>query len=333
MHAGPRFSFALVAVVALGAIVLLAAGTPALAQTYPAKPIALIVPFPAGGPTDTLARLVAEAMARDLKQPVAVENVSGEGGTAGAARAAKAANDGYTLLLNHMGQATAPALYPRLPYDPIADFAPIGRVADVPMVLVGRGNLPARDIKELLAWIRANGKKVSFAHAGRGAVSHLCALLLMKAMSVQMTPVAYRGTGPAMTDLLSHQIDLMCDQTTNTSALIRTGQIKAYAVTTKTRLPNMKDVPTLAESGLPGVELTVWNGLFAPKGTPQPVVDRLATALQAALKDPAVETRLAELGAVPSKPNEATPAALRAWMKSEVARWTPIIKAAAGPPE
>ena len=330
MRAVPRFSAVLVA---LGAMVLLATGTHALAQTYPTKPIALIVPFPEGGPSDTVARLFAEAMARDLKQPVAVENISGEGGTAGAARAAKAANDGYTLLFNHMGQATAPALYPRLSYDPIADFTPIGRVADVPMVLVGRGNLPARDVKELLAWIRANGKKVTFAHAGRGAVSHLCTLLLMKAMGVQMTPVAYRGTAPAMTDLLSHQIDLMCDQTTNTSVLIRSGQIKAYAVTTKTRLPNMKDVPTLAESGLPGVELTVWNGLFAPKDTPQPIVDRLATALQAAVKDPAVEKRLAELGAVPSKPNEATPAALRAWMKSEVARWTPIIKAAAGPPE
>ena len=330
MRAAPRFSFALVA---LAAVVMLVACTHALAQTYPAKPIALIVPFPAGGPTDTLARLVAEAMARDLKQPVAVENIGGEGGTTGAARAAKAANDGYTLLLNHMGQATAPALYPRLSYDPIADFTPIGRVADVPMVLVGRDNLPARDMKELLAWIRANGKKVTFAHAGRGAVSHLCALLLMKAMGVQMTPVAYRGTGPAMTDLLSHQIDLICDQTTNTSALVRTGQIKAYAVTTRTRLPNLKDVPTLAESGLAGVELTVWNGLYAPKDTPQPIIDRLATALQAALKDPEVDKRLAELGAVPSKPNEATPAALRAWMKSEVARWTPIIKAAAGPPE
>jgi len=330
MRAVPRFSAVLLA---LGAMILLTAGTHALAQTYPAKPITLIVPFPEGGPTDTVARLVAEAMARDLKQPVAVENISGEGGTAGAARAAKAANDGYTLLLNHMGQATAPALYPRLSYDPIADFTPIGRVADVPMVLVGRGNLPARDVKELLAWIRANGKKVTFAHAGRGAVSHLCTLLLMKAMGVQMTPVAYRGTAPAMTDLLSHQIDLMCDQTTNTSVQIRSGQIKAYAVTTKTRLPSMKDVPTLAESGLPGVELIVWNGLFAPKDTPQPIVDRLATALQAAVKDPAVEKRLAELGAVPSKPDEATPAALRAWMKSEVARWTPIIKAAAGPPE
>jgi tripartite-type tricarboxylate transporter receptor subunit TctC len=314
---------------------LLATCAQVIAQTtdYPAKPVTLIVPFAPGGPTDTVARLLAVAMARDLNQTISVENIGGAGGTGGAARAAKATNDGYTLLLNHMGQATAPALYPRLSYDPIADFQPIGRVADVPMTLVGRDNLPARNLKELLAWIRTNGKKVNFAHAGRGAVSHLCALLLMKSLGVQMTPVAYKGTGPAMTDLLSHQIDLMCDQTTNTSAQIRTGQIKVYAVTTKARLASMQDVPTLAEGGLPNVELTVWHGLYAPKGTPQPVVDRLAASLQVALKDPTLTARFSELGAVPAKQAEATPAALQAWMKSEVARWTPIIKAAAGPAE
>jgi len=312
---------------------LLILGTQAFGQAYPDKPITLIVPFPAGGPTDTLARLLAEAMTRDLKQPIVVQNHGGAGGTVGAASAAKSPNDGYTLLLNHMGQATAPALYPKLSYDPLVDFQPIGRVADVPMTLVGRDNLPARDLKELLAWMRANGKKVNFAHAGRGAVSHLCALLLMKSLGVQMTPVAYKGTGPAMTDLLSHQIDLMCDQTTNTSAQIRGGQVKVYAVTTKTRLASLKDVPTFAESGLPNVELTVWHGLYAPKATPKPVIDRLATALQAALKDPALTQRLAELGAVPAKQTDATPAALQAWMKSEVARWTPIIKAAGGAQE
>jgi len=311
---------------------LLLIGTQAFGA-YPDKPITLIVPFAAGGPTDTLARLLAEAMTRDLAQPIVVQNVGGAGGTVGAARAAKSPNDGYTLLLNHMGQATAPALYPKLSYDPLVDFQPIGRVADVPMTLVGRDNLPARDLKELLAWIRANGKKVTFAHAGRGAVSHLCALLLMKSLGVQMTPVAYKGTGPAMTDLLSHQIDLMCDQTTNTSAQIRGGQVKAYAVTTKTRVASLKDVPTFAESGLPNVELTVWHGLYAPKATPKPIVDRLATSLQAALKDPVLTQRLAELGAAPAKQTDATPAALQAWMKAEVARWRPIIKAAGGAQE
>jgi tripartite-type tricarboxylate transporter receptor subunit TctC len=224
-------------------------------------------------------------------------------------------------------------LYPKLPYDPVGDFQPIGRVADVPMTLVGRDNLEARDLKALIAWIRANGKRVIFAHAGRGAASHLCALLLMKSLGVQMTPVAYKGTGPAMADVLSHQIDLMCDQTTNTSTLIRSGQIKAYAVTTKTRLPSLKDVPTFAESGHPNVEITAWHALFAPKGTPKAVVDRLTTSLQTALKDPEVTKRLSELGAVPVKESDATPAALQAWMKSEVARWTPIIKAAGGTQE
>ena len=309
---------------------LLAFGAPALAQTYPDKPITLIVPFPSAGPTDTVARLFADAMKSDLKQPVNVQNIGGAGGTVGAAQAAKAANDGYTLLVNHLGQATAPALYAKLPYDPLTDFESIGRIADVPMVLVARENLPARDLKELISWIRANGKKVTFAHAGRGAVSHLCALLLMKSLGVQMTPVAYKGTAPAMTDLVSHQIDLMCDQTTNTSAQIRTGQIKAYAVTTRTRLANLKDVPTLAEGGLPNVEITAWHGLYAPKGTPKTVIDRLSASLQAALKDPSLNQRLGELGAVPAKASDATPAALQAWTKAEAARWSPIIKAAGG---
>jgi putative tricarboxylic transport membrane protein len=303
----------------------------AWAAPYPAKPVTLIVPFSFGGPTDTVARLLGQAMARNLEQPIVVEDVGGAGGTVGVSRAAKSAPDGYTLLLNHMGQATAPALYPKLAYDPVTDFEPIGRVADVPMTLVGRDNLPTQNLQQLIAWIKANGKNVVFAHAGRGAVSHLCALLFMKAIGVQMTPVAYKGTSPAMTDLLSHQIDLMCDQTTNTSALIRAGRIKVFAVTTRTRLPSLKDVPTLSEAGLP-VVLTVWHGLWAPRGTPEPVIARLSGALQTALKDPAVVERLHELGATPARQDEATPAALRAWMQSEIARWTPIIKAAA-PPE
>jgi tripartite-type tricarboxylate transporter receptor subunit TctC len=312
---------------------LLAFAVQAFAQGYPAKQITLIVPFAAGGPTDTVARLLADAMTNDLKQQVVVENVGGAGGTVGATRVAKAPNDGYTLLVNNLGQAAAPALYSKLAYDPIADFQPIGRIADVPMTLVARSNLPARDMKELVAWIKTNGKKVNFAHAGRGAASYLCGLLLMKALGVQMTPVAYKGTGPAMTDLLSYQIDLMCDQTTNTATLIRNGQIKAYAVTTRARLASMKDVPTFAESGLPSVQITVWHGLFAPKGTAQPIIDRLTTALQAALKDSTFTSRLAELSAVPATTIEATPGALQVWMKTEVARWTPIIKAAGGASE
>jgi len=301
---------------------------PAQAQTYPAKPITVIVPFAGGGPTDTVARLVASAMAKDLGVPVNVDNIGGAGGTLGSSRAAKAVPDGYTLLLNHMGHVTAPFLYSKLPYDPIADFAPIGRVADVPMTLVARKNMAARNFPELLAWLRSNGKKVNYSHAGLGAVSHLCGLLLMKATGVEMTAVAYKGTGPAMTDLLSGQIDLMCDQTTNTEAQIKAGNIKVYAVTTRTRLASMKDVPTLAESGLKNFELTAWHGLYAPKGTPAAVVDRLSHSLQKALQDPALVQRFAELDAQAAKASDATPQALAAWQKTERDRWGPIITAA-----
>jgi tripartite-type tricarboxylate transporter receptor subunit TctC len=299
-----------------------------LAQPFPARPITIIVPFAGGGPTDTLARLVAAAMAQDLKTQVTVENVGGGGGTVGAARVAKAANDGYTLLLDHIGHVAAPALYSKLPYDAVGDFAPIGRVADVPMTLVGRATLPPQDAKDLLSYMRANGKRLNYAHAGIGAASHLCGLLLMKAIGTQLTLVAYKGTGPAMTDLVSGQIDLMCDQTTNTFGHIRSGRIKVYAVTTPARLAGMKDVPTLGETGLKGFDLSVWHALYAPRGTPKSVVDRLASALQVALRNPDVAQRLAELGAQPVKPADATPAALQAWLKSETGRWGPIIKAA-----
>lgn len=306
-------------------LVLLA---PASAQQFPARPVTIIVPFAGGGPTDTVARLVAAGMAQDLKVPVNVENVGGSGGTVGAARVAKAAPDGHTLLLDHIGHAAAPALYAKLPYDPIADFAPIGRVADVPMTLVARGNMPAKDFKQLAAYIRANGAGVNYAHAGVGAASQLCGLLLMKALGVKLTAVAYKGTAPALTDLLSGQIDLMCDQTTNTLTQIRAGRIKAYAVASPHRLPNLKDVPTFAEEGLKSVEISVWHGLYAPKGTSQPVIDRLVAALQAALKDPAAVERFAEFGAQPARPADATPAALQTWLRAETARWSSIVKAA-----
>jgi tripartite-type tricarboxylate transporter receptor subunit TctC len=311
---------------AAGLVVL--AGTTAQAQDYPTKVITMVVPFAAGGPTDTVARLLAQSMGTHLKQQIIVENVGGAGGTLGAARVARSAGDGYTIFLHHIGQATSATLYRKLPYDTINDFSPIGLVTDVPMTLVAKGDLPPKDMKELVAYIKTNKDKVSYGNAGVGAASHLCGLMLMSALQTQMTTVPYKGTGPAMNDLLGGQIDLMCDQTTNTTGQIKGGKIKAYGVTTKTKVPALPDLPTLDSSGLPGFEVAVWHGVYAPKGTPKPIVDKLAAALQVALKDPAVVTRFAELGTVPVSQDRATPAALGAHLKAEIAKWAPVIKAA-----
>jgi len=297
----------------------------AYAQGYPNKTITMIVPFAAGGPTDTVARLVAQSMGTKLKQTIIVENVGGAGGTIGAARVAKAAPDGYTIFLHHIGQSTAPALYRKLTYNAIDGFEPVGLVTDVPMTIVARKDFPAKDFKELLAYVKANKAKVTYANAGIGSASHLCGMLFMTAIGTDLTTVPYKGTGPAMNDLLGGQVDFMCDQTTNTTSQIKGGKIKAYGVTTKTRLPSMPDLPTLNEAGLPGFEVAVWHGLYAPKGTPKPIVDQLAGALQVALKDPVVKQRFNDLGTEPVAENRATPDALRAHLKSEIERWTPII--------
>jgi len=306
----------------------LAIGSLAHAQAYPTKTVTIVVPFSAGGPTDTVARLLAQAMTKDLKQQVIVENVDGAGGTVGAGRVARAAPDGYTVLLHHIGQSTAPTLYRKLPYNPITDFEPIGLVTDVPMTIVARKDFPPKDIKELLEYLKTNKDKVTYANAGIGAASHLCGMLLMSALNVELTTVPYKGTGPAMRDLLGGQVDVLCDQTTNTTSQIKGGKIKAYAVTTKTRVKSLPDLPTLHESGLPNFEVVVWHGLYAPKGTPKPVVDRLSKALQAALKDDNVKQRLAELGTEPVAQNRATPEALRKQLKSEIDKWAPVIKKA-----
>ena len=250
----------------------------AAAQEYPQKPVTVIVPFAAGGPTDTVARLLGVAMGKSLKTQIIVENVGGAGGTIGAARVAKAAPDGYTLLLHHIGQATAPALYRKLPYDAVDDFEPIGLVNDVPMTLVARKDFPPKDLKELIAYVKANKDKVTYANAGLGAASHLCGMLFMTAIDTDLTTVPYKGTAPAMNDLLGGQVDFMCDQTTNTTSQIKAGKIKVYAVTTKTRVPALPEVPTMDEAGLPNFEVSVWHALYAPKGTPRPVVDKLAKA-------------------------------------------------------
>jgi tripartite-type tricarboxylate transporter receptor subunit TctC len=309
--------------------VLLALSAPAaLAQPYPSKPVTIVVPAAAGGPSDTVARVVAPALAKEIKGTVIVENAGGAGGTIGAGKVARSPGDGYTLYLYHIAHSTWPALYRKLPFDVVGDFEPIGLINDVPMTLVSRKDLPAKDFNDLLAWIKANGKKVTIGNAGVGSASHLCGLLFMQAIQTELTPVPYKGTAPAMNDLLGGQIDIMCDQTTNTTSHIKSGKIKVYAVTTPTRLATMKDVPTLSELGLKNFELSAWHGLWAPKGTPKPVVEQLSKALQATVKDPTVTQRFADLGAVPVAEASATPAALSTRVKTEIERWTPIIKAA-----
>ena len=305
-----------------------AASTLAFAQQYPTKAISVTVPFAAGGPTDTVARVMAQSMAKPLGQTLIVENKAGAGGTIGVNSVAKASPDGYTLLLYHIGMATAPALYRRLPFSPTEDLEPIGLINDVPMTLVAKKDFPAKDFRELQAYVKANKAKLNYANAGLGSASHLCGMLLMSALQADLATIAYKGTAPAMTDLMGGQVDLMCDQTTNTTAQIKGGKIKVYGVTTRSRVPSLAEVPTLQEQGLKGFEVGVWHALYAPKGTPAPVLDRLVGALQEALKDPVVKTRFNELGTDPIALDKATPAALRAHLRAEIDKWGPLIKKA-----
>ncbi len=305
----------------------------AWATDYPGKdkPITIIVPFAAGGPTDRVARDLAEAMRKPLGAlSVVIDNVGGAGGTLGAAKAARSPADGHTLFLHHIGMSTSPALYRKLPYDTMGDFEYLGMVNEVPMTLVGRHGLPAKNFKELHAWIEANKIKVNLGNAGLGAASHLCGLLFQSALKVEMTTVPYKGTAPAMNDLMGGQIDLMCDQTTNTTGQIEAKTIKAFAVTTSKRLaiPLLKDLPTLDESGLKGFEVTIWHGLYAPKGTPADVVTKINAALKAALKDPEFIKKEQALGAVVVNDRRVEPAEHRKFVQAEIAKWTPIIKAA-----
>ncbi|MQP64111.1 tripartite tricarboxylate transporter substrate binding protein BugD [Niveispirillum sp. SYP-B3756] len=313
---------------AVTAFALALGSAPALAENFPSRPVTMVVPFSAGGPTDTVARLVAQSMSQTLGQQVIVENVGGAGGTIGAGRVAKADPDGYTILLHHIGQATSATLYRKLAYDPKTDFAPIGLVTDVPMTIVAKKDFPAKDLKELVAYVKANPDKVTLANAGVGAASHLCGMLFMQALQTPLTTVPYKGTGPAMNDLVGGQVDLMCDQTTNTTGQIKGGAVKAYAVTTPTRVASLPDLPTTREAGLPGVEVAVWHGLYAPKGTPDAVVTKLNAALKVALKDATVKQRFAELGTEPVAEARATPKALGDFVGTEIDRWRPLIQAA-----
>ena len=298
------------------------------AQEYPNKVITMVVPFTAGGPTDTVARLLGAPMTKALKQQVIVENVGGAGGTIAANRVAKATPDGYMILIHHIGMSTAPALYRKLPYNPMTDFEPIGLINEVPMTIVSRRDFPPKDLKDLIAYVKANKDKVTYANAGIGAASHLCGMLFMTAIQTDLTTVPYKGTADVIKDLLGGQVDFSCDQTTNTTSQIKADKIKVYGVTTKTRLASLPNIPTVDEAGIKGFEVAVWHGLYAPKGTPKPVIDTLVKALQVALKDATVKQRFADLGTEPVAENRATPEALRAHLKAEIDKWSPIIKKA-----
>ena len=295
---------------------------------FPERPVTIVVPFAAGGPTDVVARQLAEAMGRDLGVAVVVENVTGAGGTLGAQRVVQARPDGYTLLLGNIGVATAPALYRRPPYDPLTQLDTVGLITPVPMTLIARPDMPAKDLPELLAWLRRPNAEVNIAHAGLGSASQLCATLLRSILQTPMTPIAFRGTAPVMTEMMAGRIDLSCDQTTNTVPYIRDNRVKAYAVTTARRLAILPDVPTTAEGGLPELQVTIWHGFYVPHGTPRPAVERLARSLRTALADPTVVARFTDLAIAPEPPERATPEAHRAFLEAEIARWRPILTAA-----
>ncbi len=294
------------------------------------KPVTIVVPFVAGGPTDRVARDLAEAMRKPLGTTVVVENVAGAGGTIGANKVAKAANDGHTVLLHHIGMATSPALYRKMPYNTTEDFEYLGMVNDVPMTLIGRPTLPANNYKELMTWIDQNKGKINLANAGLGAASHLCGLMFQSAIKVDMTTVPYKGTAPALNDLMGGQVDLLCDQTTNTSGQIEGKTVKAFAVTTAKRLttPALKGLPTLQESGLKDFNVTIWHGMYAPKGTPADVTAKLNAALKAALKDPEFIKKQEALGAVVVTDKRTEGAEHKKFVASEIAKWGAVIQAA-----
>jgi len=252
----------------------------------------------------------------------------GAGGTIAPTKLKSSAPDGYTLLIAHIGMSTAPALYRSLPFNPVTDFEHVGQIVDVPMTLLGKSTLPPSNLKDLIAYLKANKEKISFANAGVGAASHLCGLMFMSAIQTDLLTIPYKGTAPAMNDLLGGQVDILCDQTTQTTPYIKSGKVKAYGVTSTTRVESLQDLPTLAESGLPNFSVVVWHGIYAPKGTPKPVLDKLVAALQAGIQDPAFAHKMSDLGSQVVAKEKATPEGLRNHLQAEINRWTPIIKKA-----
>ncbi|UBU13546.1 tripartite tricarboxylate transporter substrate-binding protein [Nonomuraea gerenzanensis] len=330
-----RYRAAARMIAAIGAVSLVAAcsgnggGTATGGATggaaYPEKNITFVVPFSAGGPTDTVTRMIAEPMAAKLGGKIVVQNVEGAGGTVGAGEVARADPDGHTVLMHHIGMSTAPALYQDLGYKPLEDFLTIGLVTEVPMTVVARKDFEPKTLQELVTHVKANAGKVTLANAGIGAASHLCGLLFQTAAGVKLQEVPYEGTGPALTDLVGGQVDFMCDQTTNTSGQITAGEVKAYAVTTPERVKSLPDLPTTTEAGLPQLKVSVWHGLYVPKGTPQDVVQKLTEALKAALADQKVIDQMAKLGTAPVPAEDATPEAHRAKLQEEITTWGKVI--------
>jgi tripartite-type tricarboxylate transporter receptor subunit TctC len=318
-------SRAIAVVAALG----FAAGTAAAQTDYPRRAITLIVPFAAGGPTDVISRIIGDHMTRTLGQPIIIENMVGAGGTTASTRAARATPDGYTIEMGHMGtHAASVALYPNLAYRPDVDFAPIGLVAGTPVLILARKDFPPKDLKEFVPYVKSNVDSLNMAHAGVGSVSYTTCLLLNSILGVKPASIPFNGTGPALTALIAGQVDYMCDQIVNVVQQIQGGQIKGYAVATPERSPALPNVPTTKEAGLAEFQAQAWNGLFAPKDTPQPILDKLTDALDKALDDENTRRRLLELGSVLPGKAERTQKALAALVKSEIDRWTPIIKAA-----
>ena len=312
-------------ILALAATAMMAGA--AQAQSYPNRPISMIVPFAAGGPTDIVARIVSEHMSKTLGQQIVVENVAGAGGTTGITRAAQSKNDGYTIMMGHMGtHGAAPALYANLKYDPTKDFEPIGMAAGTPILIVAKKNFPAKDLKEMMAYLKANPDKVNQAHAGIGAVSHMTCIMFNSQLGIKPTAVPYSGTGPALNDLVSGQVDYMCDQIVNLVQQIKAGAIKAYAIATPVRSPALPDLPTTIEAGMPDYQVTAWNAIFAPKDTPKEIVTALTDALGKALDDEATKGRLLELGGVLPTKDERGGKWLGEFVTKEVARWTPVLK-------
>jgi tripartite-type tricarboxylate transporter receptor subunit TctC len=312
----------------IASLLMVAFAAPVAAQDYPTRTVSLIVPFAAGGPTDTLARNLAQHMTKTLKQQVIVENRAGAGGTLAPAMVSKSKPDGYQVLIAHIGMSTAPALYRKLPFNPLTDFDYIGQVADVPMTLIARTGLPPDNYKDFVAYVKANKDKLNMGNAGLGAASHLCGLLFMSRIEADIQTIPYTGTGSAMSALMGNQVDLMCDQTTNTTGAIQSGRVKVFGVTTKKRVPSLQFVPTLHEQGLKDFEVAVWHGLYVAKGTPKPVLDKLNAALVAAIKDPQFKDSLAKLGAEAVSVDRATPESLAKHLKAEIEKWGPIIKKA-----
>jgi len=310
----------------LFAIALAGIAFGAAAQNYPSRPVTLVVPYPPGGSSDAIARIIGTSMGLTLKQPIIIENDPGAGGTVGTAKVARSPNDGYWLLLHNVGMAVSPTLYRRLPYKN-EDLVPIGAVATVPSILVARRDLPAKNLEELLAFIKKNPSNVNFGHSGVGSAAHLCGLLFQSSIKSRLTTIAYKGGAPALNDLMGGQFDFMCEQATLLLPYIQSGKVKAIAVADKKRIPQLPNLPSTDESGLPGVEAGVWHGIYAPRGTPKEVIDKVSAALEVALRDKDVQKRLTDIAAEVSPPQDATPAALARIQQSDTEKLVPILKA------